>query len=368
MKIPFFNYSKLYLKDKEIIDQAYQSVMARGAFILQEDLKEFEHALAVYTGAKYCIGVANGTDAIWLSMMACGLKPGDEVLIPSHTYIATVGAAKFLGIDPILVECGGDHLIDINQLNDKVTSKTKAIMPVHLNGRTANMDQVSDFAIENGLLIIEDAAQGIGSKFKRQMAGTFGLTGTYSFYPAKTLGCFGDGGAILTNDDQIYETLYELRDHGRGKNGEYNQWGVNSRLDNLQAAILLAKLKNLDKEIVRRREIAYRYTKAFLSIEMIITPPGPDENADHFDTYQNYEIECEQREKLMAFLYEKNIGTIIQWGGKAIHQIEALNFNSELPYTNEIFKKCLLLPMNTTLTDEAVEYIISVIQEFYIQS
>ena len=125
MKIPFFNYSKLYLKDKEIIDQAYQSVMARGAFILQEDLKEFEHALAVYTGAKYSLGVANGTDALWLSMMACGLKPGDEVLMPSHTYIATVGAAKLLGINPILVECGSDHLIDINQLNDQVTPKYK---------------------------------------------------------------------------------------------------------------------------------------------------------------------------------------------------------------------------------------------------
>lgn len=365
MKVPFFNYQQLYLKDKKAVNKAFFSVMERGAFILQSDLANFESALADYTGVKYAFGVANGTDALWLSMLAAGLKPGDEVLMPSHTYIATPGAANFIGLKPVLVECGNDHLMNPNNLNERLTSKTKAIIPVQLNGRTCNMDYISDFAEKHELLIIEDAAQGLGSKFNNQMAGTFGIAGTYSFYPAKTLGCFGDGGAVVTNETNIAQSIYELRDHGRDINGEYKRWGINSRLDNLHAAILSSKLKILDDEISRRREIAGIYIKGLSDISNMLLPPGPNDDENYFDTFQNFEIECRDRDGLRNYLAEHGVGTIVQWGGKAVHQIECLEFDTHLPFTDRVFQRCLLLPMNTTLTDEEVNYVIEMIRSFY---
>ena len=365
MKVPFFNYKKLYQKDKNLVDKAYKDVMNRGAFILQDDLEEFEKKLAKYSGSKYALGVANGTDALWLVLSAIGLNKSDEILIPSHTYIATPAAAKFLGLKPILVDCNKDHLMSIKDSACKLTKKTKVIMPVQLNGRTMNMDRLMEFANMEDLIVIEDAAQGIGSRYKKQMSGTFGLAGTYSFYPAKTLGCFGDGGIIVTNNGELYQKLYEMRDHGRSQDGNYNRWGLNSRLDNLQAAILLAKLELLDKEINRRREIAKMYNDNLLKTKEVILPPGPKANDIHYDTYQNYEVECENRDKLKKYLLDRGVSTIIQWGGQAIHQIAALNFEVHLPLTDNLFQKCLLLPMNTTLSDDEVYYIIESIQEFY---
>ena len=365
MKIPFFNYQKLYVKNKEAIEEAFFSVMERGAFILQSDLEDFESALAKYTGAQYAFGVANGTDALWLSMLAAGLKPGDEVLMPSHTYIATPGAARFIGLKPVLVECGADHLMDPNDLQKQITNRTKAIIPVQLNGRTCNMADIINYSDENDLLIIEDAAQGIGSKFNNQMAGTFGIAGTYSFYPAKTLGCYGDGGAVGTNDTKIADAIYELRDHGRAKNGNYNRWGINSRLDNIQAAILLSKLKTLDDEISRRREIANRYINGLGDIADLTLPPGPNDNKNYFDTFQNFEIESGERDKLKKYLSNQGIGTIVQWGGKAVHQIKCLGFDIHLPFTDKVFQRCLLLPMNTTLSDDEINYVIENIRSFY---
>jgi len=365
MNVPFFNYQDLYLKDKIIVDQAIESVMNKGAFILQKELADFEKYLAHYTGAKFALGVANGTDALWLAMMACGLKPGDEVLMPSHTYVATPAAANFIGLNPILVDCNDDHLMCIDDMKEKISPKTRAIIPVQLNGRTLNMAELLSIADQNSLLVIEDAAQGLGSKYNGQMAGTFGLAGTYSFYPAKTLGCFGDGGAIVTNDELLFNKLYELRDHGRNKSGEYQRWGLNSRLDNLQAAILLGKIKVLKQEIKRRREIAEKYHIFLSIIPDLCLPPDPSSSENHFDTYQNYEIECGDRDNLKSFLSSKGIGTIIQWGGQAVHQIKALGLYNNLPKTDRLFNKCLLLPMNTTLTSFQVDYVIESIKEFY---
>tara|TARA_Y100000590_G_scaffold466949_1_gene644032 strand:- start:1692 stop:2792 length:1101 start_codon:yes stop_codon:yes gene_type:complete len=365
MKVPFFNYKKLYQKDKYIIDKTYKDVMNRGAFILQDDLQKFEKKLAKYCGSKYALGVANGTDALWLVLSAVGLKQNDEILIPSHTYVATPAAAKFIGLKPILVDCNKHHLMSIKDSLSKLTKKTKAIMPVQLNGRTIEMDRLMEFAITEDLIVIEDAAQGLGSMYKDQMSGSFGLAGTFSFYPAKTLGCFGDGGAIVTNNKELYQKLYEMRDHGRNQDGNYKRWGLNSRLDNLQAAILLSKIDLLNDEINRRRAIANMYNDSLLGIEDIFLPPCPKINDIHYDTFQNYEIECENRDKLQNFLINRGINTIVQWGGKAIHQITSLKIKANVPATDELFQKCLLLPMNTTLSDDEVYYVIESIQEFY---
>tara|TARA_B100001175_G_scaffold76821_1_gene64192 strand:+ start:17596 stop:18699 length:1104 start_codon:yes stop_codon:yes gene_type:complete len=366
MKVPFFNYPQLYLSQKERMDHAISSVIEKGAYILQEELVHFENKLAEYTNSKYAIGVANGTDAIWLALLAAEIGTGDEVIVPSHTYIASPAAIKFVGAEPILAECGDDHLLDPNDIEKRITKKTKAIMPVQLNGRTCDMNKIIDIAKKNNLLIIEDSAQGLGSLYRNKMAGTFGLAGTYSFYPAKVLGCFGDGGAVVTNDTTIYSKVSEMRDHGRNDSGEHVSWGFNSRLDNLQAAILLEKFKTFEEDIKLRRDIASLYHEKLGSIEGLIMPPPPGSEDHRFDTFQNFEIRCEKRNELKIFLSDNNIGTLIQWGGKAIHQIRGLNFNcSDLPFTEKLFKNCLLIPMNSLMSLEDADYVAHMIKKFY---
>lgn len=366
MNIPFFDYSALYLEHKDRIDNIISGVVNRGAYILQQDLYDFEQKLAEYCYKQHAIGVANGTDAIWLSLMAAGTMKGDEVILPSHTYVATPAAVKFVGATPVLVDCGSDHLIDPKHIELAITDKTKVIMPVQLNGRTCDMDDIQIIADKYGLMIIEDSAQGLGSKYNGQMAGTFGIAGTYSFYPAKVLGCFGDGGAVVTNDDTIADKVRLLRDHGRDENGEFKTWGFNSRLDNLQAAILLEKLKTFPEDIRRRREIASMYNELLSDITELELPPAPDSSPNHYDTFQNYELRAERRDELKQFLSANGVGTLIQWSGKPIHQLKNLGFEGlKLPYTDYVFEHCLMLPMNTSLKDEEVLYITEKINDFY---
>ena len=363
--IPFFNYQALFTPQEEKLMPVMLDVMRRGAFILQKDLSEFEANLAKFVGAKYAFGVANGTDALIIALRAAGIKPGDEVILPSHTYIATAAAVYFAGATPVLVECGTDHMIDPASVKAAITSKTRAIMPVQLNGRTSEMDALQKIADEHDLLIIEDAAQALGSKYKGQCAGTFGIAGTYSFYPAKVLGCFGDGGAVVTNDDAVAEKVSLLRDHGRNEDGDIIDWGLNSRLDNLQAAILNFKLQTFPQDVERRREMARRYHTELSKISDLVLPPDPDSDQNHYDVYQNYEIESSHRDALRDHLKKDGIGTIIQWAGKAVHQFKDLNFNVSLPFTEKMFERCLMLPMNTSLSDEDVDYICASIHHFY---
>jgi len=366
MKIPFFNYPELYINQKERIDKVFSNVLSRGAYILQKDLEDFENELKQYCGVKHAIGVGNGTDAIWLSLMAADIGKDDEVILPSHTYVASPAAVKFVGAKPVLIECGYDNMMNSSHIEQAITDKTRVIMPVHLNGRTCNMDKINKIANKYNLLIIEDSAQGLGSLYKGKMAGTFGLAGTYSFYPAKVLGCFGDGGAVITNDDEIAEKVKLLRDHGRDVNGEFQTWGFNSRLDNLQAAILFERFRTFNDDINKRRHLAKIYDNTIIQDNHIILPPPPETNSNHFDTYQNYELRAKKRDELKSFLADNNIGTLIQWGGKAIHQIGKLGLtNFNLPYTDQFFKECLMLPMNTSLTDDEALYISKKINEFY---
>ena len=366
MSIPFFRYTHLFAQQREEILSAMTEVMDRGAFILQSDLVEFETRVASFTNARYALGVANGTDALIIALRAAGIGPGDEVIVPSHTYVASAASIHFAGAIPVLVECGPDHMIDPASAAAAVTSRTKAIMPVQLNGRTCDMDALQAIADRHGLLIVEDAAQAIGSKFKGKNAGTFGIAAEISLYPAKILGCFGDGGVLLTDDPEMARKMSLLRDHGRDETGLVVTWGLNSRLDNLQAAILNVKLRQLDTEIERRRQIARLYREGLDGLEDIILPPGPDNDPDHFDVYQNYEIESGRRDELRACLEKEGVRTIIQWAGKAIHQFEGLGLgNVHLPFTDRLFTRCFLLPMNTSLTDDEVGYICERIRKFY---
>jgi dTDP-4-amino-4,6-dideoxygalactose transaminase len=366
IEVPFFRYSHVFGQQREEILAAMVKVMDRGAFILQDELKEFEQRVAAFAGAKHAIGMANGTDTLFLALRAAGVGPGDEVILASHTYIATAAAVHFNGATPVLVDCGPDHLIDPAAVEAAITPRTKVIMPTQLNGRTCDMDRLGQIAAKYRLLIVEDAAQALGSKFKGRAAGTFGFAGSISLYPAKVLGCFGDGGLLFTNDDETYAVLKQLRDHGRNDAGLVVRWGMNSRLDNLHAAILLTKLRIYPQEIERRRVIARLYRDGLKDIADLTLPPGPDGDPDHFDIYQNYEIEADRRDGLRDHLQRNGVRTIIQWAGTPVHQFKDLGLRPvNLPATERLFKRCFLLPMNTSLTDSEVSYICETIRKFY---
>jgi dTDP-4-amino-4,6-dideoxygalactose transaminase len=270
-----------------------------------------------------------------------------------------------VGAVPVLAECGADHMLDASDAERRVTPKTRAIMPVHVNGRTCDMDAIGAVAERHQLAICEDAAQALGSRFKGRGAGTFGVFGTISFYPAKLLGCFGDGGALITNDAETATRVALLRDHGRNEDGRVVAWGYNSRLDNLQAAILNHKLKTFQKDIERRRAIATIYQAELDEVAEVTLPPGPSSDPRHFDVYQNYEIECDARDQLKTHLEQEGVRTIIQWAGTPVHQFKELGFTVDLPVTDNLFRRCLMLPMNVTLADEDVRYISGVIRRFY---
>ena len=362
--IPFFDYPRLYSDDKELLLDVFENVGKRGAFIMQKEFADFETNLAKYTQSNFAVGVGNATDGLELSWLAVGLQPGDEVIISSHTMLATASAIITAGGTPVPVDIGFDNLIDPSAVLAAITDRTVGVSPTQLNGRTCNMDEIMKIADKKGLAVIEDAAQALGSTFKGKHAGTFGKSGSISFFPAKVLGGLGDGGAVITQSEEIFHKIYQLHDHGRDTDGEVKSWGRNSRLDNLQAAILDRKLSNYSRVITRRREIARLYDATLRSVQQLKLPPEPN-LGDHFDVYQNYELMAENRDELREHLKSNGIGTLIQWGGKAVHQWEVLDFDVKLPRVEDFFAKCLMLPMNMFISDEDVYYICEKIIEFY---
>ncbi len=363
--IPFFNYREAFSADLPAYVDILQDVVKRGAFIQQQDLVDFEARMEDYLGVKHVIGVGNATDGLIMAWRAAGLKAGDEVLFPSHTMVATGAAIHFAGGTPVPVDCGPDHLMDPDDLEHRITDKTVAISPVQLNGRTCDMDRIQAVADKYGLYILEDSAQALGSKFKGKFASTFGRAAAFSFYPAKILGCFGDGGAVVTNEDEIAEKVLLLRDHGRAESGDVVMWGLNSRLDNFQAAVLDFQFKDYQKIIDRRRAIASMYQERLGDLQEVQLPPAPDSDPDHYDVYQNYEIEADRRDELQKYLKQNGIGTLIQWSGTPVHQFEKLGLRGECPATDRLFERCIMIPMNMTVTDEEVDYIANKIRAFY---
>lgn len=363
--VPFFDYKAAFAAREEEFLTVFRDVIRRGAFIQQKDLEGFERHLAEYLGVRHAIGVGNATDGLTIAWLASGLRPREEVIFPSHTMVASPASVVHAGGIPVPVDCGGDHLIDPDAIEAAVTPRTRAIMPVQLNGRTANMDRIQEIADRHGLFILEDSAQALGSKFGGRFAGTFGRAGVFSFYPAKILGCFGDGGAVVTNDDDIAERVLLLRDHGRARDGEVVTWGFNSRLDNLQAAILGLQFRDYGETIAHRRALAARYNAILGDLPQLVLPPAPDVDPNHFDVYQNYELQADDRDALRAYLTACGIGTIVQWGGKAVHQFEGLGFQVSLPRTERLFQRCLMLPMNMMVSVADVGYVSKAIRAFY---
>ena len=375
--IPFFDYSSVFTGDEDELVRIFRDVGRRGAFILQEDVFRFEKNLASFLGAGFAVGVGNATDGLLIALRAAGIGPGDEVIFSSHTMVATAAAIHFSGATGVPVECGADHLIDPSAVAEAVTERTRAILVTQLNGRTADMDALGEIVERHGLILIEDAAQALGAKFQGRSGGTFGVAAAFSFYPAKTLGCLGDGGAVVTGDSAMHERVLELRNHGKSVAGATAGWGWNSRLDNLQAAILDHRLEHYPKVIARRRAIAAQYHHWLRDLDELVLPPGPNSGTNfgtnfgtnndtrHFDVFQNYEIEAEFRDELRAFLSACGIGTLVPWGGKAVHQCEGLGFRVRLPRTEKLFERLLLLPLNLALADDENDYNAAPVKAFY---
>ncbi len=364
-KVPYFDYQRAFTDREDEILGIVQDVLRRGAFIMQRDLSDFEAHLAQYLGVKHVIGVANATDGLHFAWRAAGLRPGDEVIVCAHTMAATAAAIHFAGGVPVAVEVGPDRCIDPKSVRAAITPRTRAICPTQLNGRTADMIALQKIADEHGLFIIEDSAQALGSMFKGRKAGTFGKAGAFSFYPAKILGCPGDGGAVVTNDDGVAEKVLLLRDHGRNADGDVVEWGLNSRLDNLFAAILDWQFKDYPATIARRRAIAAMYDAGLRDMPELGLPPAPDSDLDHFDVFQNYEVEADRRDALRDYLKAEGIGTLIQWGGKALHHFAAHKMEVSLPATDRFFSRCIMLPLNTFISDDDVTYVIGTVRRFY---
>ena len=365
MEVPFFNYRGLYEEHQHEFLEALGSTCERGAFIMQRDLQEFESRLAAYLGCRYVIGVADGTAALVFALEVAGVGVGDEVIVSSHTFVATAAAVKHVGAIPVICDCLPDSTMCPDSARKMISRKTKALMPTQLNGRTADMTKLCALADEFNLEIVEDSCQALGAEYDGIKAGLFGKVGSYSFYPSKTLGCFGDGGAVATNDEGARDLILQLRDHGRGSDGKVTRWGHNGRLDNLQAAILNIKLNYYPSAIARRREIASIYHEALSGVDGVLLPPAPSQSGKYFDIFQNYEIRAERRDDLKAYLADRGVGTIIQWGGWMLHQFDDLQLKSDAPMCEELSRKFLMLPMNHLLSNDEVIYVCNKIAEFY---
>ena len=366
VQVPFFRYSHVFGQHREQYMAALLRVLEPGAFILQEDVRLFEQELAAYVGCKHAIGVGNATDALTIVLRAAGIGRGDEVIVPAHTFVASAAAVHWAGATPVVCDIAEDNLIDPVHAESLVTSRTRAIMPVQLNGRTANMEQVLAVAARHGLQVIEDSSQALGSRFKGRCAGTWGRAGVFSFYPAKLIGAFGDAGAIVTDDDDLAAEVRLLRDHGRsGHGGEVQRWGMNSRLDTVHAAVLRVKLRHYGEEVAHRRRVAAIYSQALAGIPGLWIPPGPADSDAHYDVFQNYEIQSDRRDALRAWLESRGVQTIMQWAGKGLHQFPALGLQALVPQSDRFFQRCLLLPMNSAVTLEEAAWVVKLVREFH---
>jgi dTDP-4-amino-4,6-dideoxygalactose transaminase len=280
-KVAYTDFPQQFERDEAALTDAFKRVMSAGDFILRDEVTKFEESMAKYLGVKHVIGVNSGTDALYLSVKAAGLSYGDEVITVSHTFIATLSAIRNAGAVPVIVDTGDDYCMDVARIDAMVTADTKAILPVHLNGRMCDMESIGEIAERHGLLVIEDACQSLGASISDRKAGSWGLAGCFSTHPMKVLSGCGDGGFVSTNNDVLAEKLREMRNH----KGE--PFGFNSRLDNLQAALLNVKFTHLWDDIQRRREIAFAYDYALSKLPLRL-PPAPQ--GDPFDVYNSYVV------------------------------------------------------------------------------
>jgi dTDP-4-amino-4,6-dideoxygalactose transaminase len=366
MKVPFLDIRALYIELKNELDAAYQRVANSGWYILGEEVEAFETEFATYCGAKHCIGVGNGLDALHLILHAYGINTGDEVIVPANTYIATWLAISHTGATPVPVEPNEQtYNIDATKIEAAITKQTKAIMPVHLYGQPANMEPIFEIAKHYNLKVIEDAAQAHGATYKGKRTGNLGDAAGFSFYPGKNLGALGDGGAVVTNDDKLADKVRVLRNYGSRIKYHNEIPGFNSRLDPLQAAFLRVKLKYLDVWNTRRQNIAYQYLRNLANIPNMILPFVPEWA---IPTWHLFVIRHPKRDKLQNYLQQNSIGTMIHYPIPP-HLSEAYANNGwkkgDFPISENIAQTVLSLPIGPHLTPKMLTTVDNTVKQFF---
>lgn len=363
-RVRFVNPDRNYRMIKNEIDAAYFEVMSKGDLIDRGQLKRFEENLAAFVGTKYAVGLNSGYDALHMSLRAAGIGAGDEVIVPAHTFVASASAIVNVGAKPVLVDVGKDFNIDCDKIEEAVTPRTKAIMAVHLSGYMTDMPRVMGIAEKHGLVVVEDACQSLGSSMLGKMAGSWGLTGCWSFYPFKILGGYGDGGAITTDDPEVALFATRMRYNGEDREtGEYHGHGFTCLLDNLQAAFLDVKLKYLPSWIEQRKVLAERYREALSDLPDLLLPHYDDPRRDHI--YQNYTLRAKQGSEFSDYLKANGVEVLTQFR-KPYYRHEALGLEDRgFPETEALSREVCSLPMNVEITDEEVDYVIAVVRSFY---
>jgi dTDP-4-amino-4,6-dideoxygalactose transaminase len=363
-RVPFIDPREHYRRLKTEIDFAITDTLSKGDLVLRQQLRDFEQHLADFVGVKYAVGVNSCYHALHFSLLAAGVGPGDEVITVGHTFVATVSAIVHTGAKPVLVDVREDYNLDPGKFEGAITSKTKAVIPVHLNGRVCEMDRIAAIADSRGIAIIEDAAQALGATFKGKRAGSFGLSGCFSFYPFKSLGGLGDGGAVTTNDPKVARFATLVRFNGEDRQtGEFHHHGYTALLDNVQAAVLDVKLRYLPKWIEHRREIARLYREGLSGIKDLRLPHFPGD--EYFDSYQNYVIRTEQRDSLRLYLKEQGVETLVHWAKPMWEHKDLTLENPRLLETESICKEVISLPMSAETTPQHVEITVSCIRDFF---
>jgi len=357
------DFKKEYEGNKMHIDAAISSVLKSGWHILGKKVEEFEKQFALYSDSTYCIGVANGLEALQISLLALDVGKGDEVITVSNSAVATSLAISSVGATPVFIDIDEYYHLDSKHIENKITSRTKAIIPVHLFGQAVNIKKIIDIAKMHNLHVIEDACQAHGATYANKKVGSYGVLGCFSFYPTKNLGAYGDGGAITTNSKELYDKCKMLRNYGQTDRYRHIVKGLNSRLDELQAAILIEKLKKLDDANHRRAEIAQLYKKHLLDIPQIILPKVRTESKH---VYHLFVIQADRRDELMRFLKKNNIQSLVHYP-IPIHKQECyIEYNNQtLPRTEEMAKRILSLPIHPMLEDHEVITVCNAIKAFY---
>lgn len=343
------------IKDK--IDVGIQNVLTHGQYILGPEVAELEEKLAAYVGVKYCITCANGTDALQIAQMAFGIGPGDEVITPGFTYIATAETVAVLGATPVYIDVNPKtYNLDVEKLEAAITPHTKAIIPVSLYGQCADFDEINAIAKKYNLPVIEDAAQSFGASYKGKKSCNLTTIACTSFFPSKPLGCYGDGGAIFTNDEELAKIIRQIARHGQNRRYHHIRVGMNSRLDTLQAAILLPKLEILDEEMQARQRVAETYTKLFNDAGINTTPCIEAHNQS---AWAQYTIQVENRDDVQAKLKEQGIPTAVHYPIPLNKQPAVAEVNAVLPVGDAVAERVISLPMHPYLTAEAQEKIVA---------
>jgi len=361
--VPYTIFPEQVLKLKKELVEAFEKVLLSGQYVLGENVKKFEKEFSTYSNTKFCAGVANGTDALHLIMKCIGIKPGDEVITVPNSFIATAGAIGILGAKPVFVDVGLDMNIDPNQIEKAITSRTKAIMPVHLTGRPAKMDTILELTNHYKIALVEDAAQAVGAKYKDRKIGSFGLAAGYSLHPLKNLHAFGDGGLVTTNDTEFYKLIVQARNHGLINREKCEFWGYNSRLDEMQAAMLSVQLAFLDKWTAERHRLALRYNDLLRPFGIV-----PDEQEDEYCVFQTYVIQVENRDRLKDFLNGNGVQALIHYPIPLHLQPAAKSLGykeSDFPKTLELSSKILSLPLYPEMKEEQQDYVVELFEKFF---